>query len=490
MASRFPFSVLRFPFGAIACAVALMAATGVQAQSASAQQNQQAEKAAKDGVALSELAPNAPDSYTVKRGDTLWAISGMFLKSPWRWPELWGMNKSQIKDPHWIYPGQILFLDKSGGRARLRTGKPVATVGSDGSIKLTPQVRISKTSDGAILPIPNSVIEPFLNQAIIVDAKDFAQAPRVVAGVEERTLFSQGDRAYVRAWRDGDLSMKPGTPLGYRIYRNAQPLKDPETGEILAYEAHYLATAKLVRPAGRALVNGEVVDADANGSPVKPLYNNDKANPGMGIDGDGGPNTAMNPITQYPYNTKVGEAGSSGTADNSDWRTEWRSSYKGTFDNSIGAEQNASVVPGTIDITSAREEVNVGDRLGPDVDLNAMATYLPHAAASELRARIVSVYSGEANGGQNQIVALNKGLVDGVDRGSVFTLLNKGVLQRDRTDSSAPLLRLPNEINGQVMVFSVFDRVSYGLVLQIRNPVRVGDMAIDPNLPENEMLAD
>jgi hypothetical protein len=63
------------------------------------------------------------------------------------------------------------------------------------------------------------------------------------------------------------------------------------------------------------------------------------------------------------------------------------------------------------------------------------------------------------------------------------------VLQRDRTDGSQPLMRLPNEINGQVMVFSVFDRVSYGLVLQIKNPVRAGDMAIDPNLPENDMQA-
>ena len=74
---------------------------------------------------LSELAPNAPDSYTVKRGDTLWDISKLFLKSPWRWPELWGMNLDQIRNPHLIYPGQVLVLDKSGGRARLRVGQQV-----------------------------------------------------------------------------------------------------------------------------------------------------------------------------------------------------------------------------------------------------------------------------------------------------------------------------------------------------------------------------
>jgi hypothetical protein len=458
----------------------------VQARNTNAAQEKKAEQAAQDGVPLSALAANAPDSYTIKRGDTLWAISGIFLKSAWRWPELWGMNKSQIKNPHWIYPGQVLFLDKTGGRARLRVGNMVGAAG--GIVKLSPQVRSSKTDDGAILPIPNSVIEPFLNQAIIVDAKDFALAPRVVAGVEERALFSQGDRAYVRAWRDGDLSMAAGTPLGYRVYRNAQPLKDPETGEVLAYEAHFLAHAKLVRPAGHALEDGQVVGSDAStnsdASPVKPLYNNNKANPGLNADGE--PNVAINPITEYPYNTKMGKQGG---ADASDWRTDWRSSYKGTFDNKLADEKNASVMPGTIDITSAREEVNVGDRLAPDVDLNSMAIYLPHAAPSDLRARVISIYSGEENGAQNQIVALNKGLVDGVDRGAVFTLLNKGVLQRDRTDGSQPLMRLPNEINGQVMVFSVFDRISYGLVLQIKNPVRAGDMAIDPNLPENEMQA-
>lgn len=484
MASRISIPTFQPQAWALACALGVFAVTGVQAQSSA--QIQQAEKAAQDGVPLSALAANAPDSYTVKRGDTLWAISGMFLKSPWRWPELWGMNKAQIKNPHWIYPGQVLFLDKSNGRARLRVGQ---TVGSGGAVKLSPQVRISKTDNGAILPIANSVIEPFLSQAIIVDAKEFAQAPRVVAGVEERTLFSQGDRAYVRAWRKGDLSMEPGTPLGYRIYRNATPLKDPETGEILAYEAHYLARAQLVRPAGQVTEDGVVVGQDTSGaSPVKPLYNNNKTNPGVYADGK--PNTAINPETGYPYNTDLSTSQGPSSANSSDWRTEWRSSYKGTFDNKLADEKNTNIMPATIDIVSAREEVNMGDRLAADIDLNAMATYLPHAAPSDLRARVISVYSGEENGAQNQIIVLNKGLVDGVDRGSVFTLLNKGVLLRDRTDTSAPLMRLPNEVNGQVMVFSVFDRVSYGLVLQIKNPVRSGDMAIDPNLPENEMKPD
>ncbi|MCD6079232.1 MAG: hypothetical protein K0R89_3176 [Ramlibacter sp.] len=190
---------------------ALLVAWGLASTPAAAQnfpitpgQRATAEVVAVSGIPLSELAPNAPDTYIVKPGDTLWAISGLYLKTPWRWPELWGMNMEQVRNPHRIYPGQTLYLEKLDGLARLRMG-PVPDGAPLTSVRVSPRTRLSSLPDTSIPTLPPQAIDPFLNEAIIVGEGELDRAPRIVAGPENRVLLTQGDRAYVLG--------RTGTPL-------------------------------------------------------------------------------------------------------------------------------------------------------------------------------------------------------------------------------------------------------------------------------------
>lgn len=202
------------------------------------EQRSTATEVAQAGVPLSDLAPNAPDTYTVKKGDTLWDISGLYLKQPWRWPELWGMNLEQIRNPHLIFPGQMLYLEKIDGRARLRMGRSVG--GSVDVVKLSPQIRSSPVGD-ALSSVNLNLIEPFLNEAVIFETNALQDSPRIVATTEDQVLLSRGNLAYAV---DGKL----GPATEYRIFREPRPLSDPTTGEVLGFEAVYLGTADYLRP--------------------------------------------------------------------------------------------------------------------------------------------------------------------------------------------------------------------------------------------------
>ena len=350
------------------------------------QQRGTAQQVAQAGIPLSELAPNAPDSHTVKRGDTLWDISKLFLKSPWRWPELWGMNLDQIRNPHLIYPGQVLVLDKSGGRARLR----VAQGGPDGTVKLSPRVRSDALNDGGVPAVPMHLIAPFLNEAVIFSADELARAPRVVAAPEGRVMMGRGDKAYVL----GDL----GGLRDWRVFRQATPLRDPSTKEILGYEARFLGVAEYTR-----------------------------------------------------------EGGSTATADG-----------KGTL-----------AVPATFELLSVKEEVGVGDRLAP-VPQRDFSNFVPHAPGKPVAGQIISVYGDALIAGQNQVVAINRGAQDGLERGHVLAVLRDGPQLTDRTVERPTQIKLPDERHGLLFVFRVFERVSYGLVLQVQQPVVAGDRFTQP----------
>lgn len=189
-----------------------------------------------------QFLPNAPDKHVVAKGDTLWGISGKFLQNPWCWPEVWGMNKDEIRNPHWIYPNQIVYFDRVNGRLRLANPLDGAATGIS---KLTPQIRSMGIEGANAIPaIPNNLIEPYLSQPLIIEKDEFANTPRIVAAQEGRVYLVKGDKVYVR----GDL--KNGT--SFQVFRPGVALKDPDTKEIIGYEAVYIGTVKLERTAKTA----------------------------------------------------------------------------------------------------------------------------------------------------------------------------------------------------------------------------------------------
>ncbi|CAH0153722.1 hypothetical protein SRABI118_00580 [Massilia sp. Bi118] len=187
--------------------------------------------------------PNAPDQHVVVKRDTLWDISGKFLEHPWCWPEVWGMNRDEIRNPHWIYPGQIIYFDRAHGRLTLtKPGTLDADAGLPPVTRLSPQIRTEELERGAISSIPSSAIEPFLTQPLVIEPGELNAAPRIAAAPETRVYLAEGDRIYVRGALNGATS--------FQVFRPGKPLVDPDTGKVVAHEAAYVGSAKLVKEAG------------------------------------------------------------------------------------------------------------------------------------------------------------------------------------------------------------------------------------------------
>ena len=234
-----------------------------------------------------------------------------------------------------------------------------------------------------------------------MDETELNQAPRIVSTQEGRVLLTRGNRAYARGPVSAPLMDDQARQKQYRVFRNATPLKDPVTGEVLGYEAQYVGKATLIR--------GETTTQ---------------------IEGKG--------------------------------KTE------------------SAIVPATIDIIAAKEEMRVGDRLLPEPP-RQLQSYTPHAPSGTVNGRIVSVYgSAVVNAAQNQVVAINRGTRDGMEVGHVMAIVKDGERVIDKSDPARPLMKLPDERNGLLMVFRTFDRVSYALILEITDGVRVGDRLINP----------
>ena len=176
---------------------------------------------------------NAPDSHIVVKGDTLWDISTKFFKDPWLWPKIWGLNKDTIKNPHWIYPGDVVYLDRASGTLHIGKIKKTEEEGKSDSVKLSPGVHVQGSEHNAIPSISASAIEPFLSRPLIIEKDGLSNAPTIVGTLEKRVLLGSGDIAYAKG-----LSKDQGSK--WQIYQPGKTLLDPDSKEVLGYEAVYL----------------------------------------------------------------------------------------------------------------------------------------------------------------------------------------------------------------------------------------------------------
>lgn len=357
------------------------------------------------------LKENHPDRHVVVKGDTLWGISAKFLKDPWQWPNVWKLNRAQIKNPHLIYPGDVVFLDLSSGKPQLKLLRETVT--------LEPGVVIEPLDKTAISTIRLNVIAPFLSQPLVIEKDQLLTSPRIIAGQDDRVVLSPGTRVYINKIEEGD-------GLNWFVYRPGGNLVDPDTNEVLGVEATYLGDAR---------------------------------------------------VTKY------------------------------------GA-------PASADITKAKEEIFTKDRLVPSND-DVITNFVPHAPEKAISGRIINIYGGVADAGPESIVSISRGSADGIEVGHVLAINRYGRIIKDpeasQENNAKPklkelnfdiqrdadgkaivnfkkepaktttelalepgMVKLPDERIGLLMVFRVFERVSYALVMQATQPINTLDSVNTP----------
>jgi hypothetical protein len=338
---------------------------------------------AHEGLAL---APNAPDSYVVKRGDTLWGIAKVFLRDPWFWPEIWQVNP-QVHNPHLIYPGDTLHLVYVEGRPRIVL-QPGLQRGD--AARVMPRVR-SQPLEAAVTTIPYETIAAFMSKPSVLDKDQIKHAPYVLSTRDSHVIMSDGDTVYARGF-SGPVEL--GTH--YNLVRIGQALRDPDDNRILGYNGVFTGSGHVTR----------------SGDPV------------------------------------------------------------------------------TLIMTESTRETYPGDKLfagGVDVPLD----FIPSSPKTKVNGRIVAVSDGVSIIGQYEVVVINRGARDGLAPGNVLAVLAKGETIRDTVSKGfvsgmsasnllAKKVTLPDERTGTFMVFKTFDRMSYGLIMEAKNVIRVADKIESP----------
>lgn len=191
------------------------------------------------------IRPDAPDTYVVKRGDTLWDISTLFLRDAWLWPEIWYFNP-QINNPHLIFPGDVLNFVYVDGQPRLQLaqgsrdadGNPIISNRSVDGTRLSPQIRATSL-DEAIPTISLDAIGPFLNKPNVVTAEQLRKAPYVISSLDQHLATAVGDTIFIKNLPPAEASAR------YQIYRPGDALRSPGKRKILGYETVMVSEARL-----------------------------------------------------------------------------------------------------------------------------------------------------------------------------------------------------------------------------------------------------
>lgn len=321
-------------------------------------------------AAAPAMRSDAPLTYTVKPGDTLWGIANHFMLDPWQWPEVWTVN-DQVKNPHRIYPGDVLRLAYVNGRPQV-TGDGRGS----GTDRLSPQVR-ALPLEGAIPMIPIDAIRDFLRGPRLVTVDELSVSPYVLAFADQHLVGGAGLGLYVQ-------NLEPENSYRYTVVRRGEVYRDPDDGDVLGYEA---------LPVGEA----EVSDY-------------------------GKPSTAV--------------------------------------------------------LSRSFREALVGDFL-LSVEPEAFSeNFYPRAPATAVDGRIISVTDGSSQIAQYQIVAMNRGSKHGLEPGHVLDILQAG--QRTTDPYTDQRVMLPDVFAGQLIVFKVTPRVSFGLVMSITRPLHKFDKVTTP----------
>jgi LysM repeat protein len=320
-----------------------------------------------------EFKASAPEQYTVKPGDTLWDLSNRFLVQPWYWPEIWYLNP-QINNPHLIYPGDVISIFYVGG-------KPYLTVGDGPRVsKLSPTLR-GEDIDAQNYGIPIPAIQQFIIRPRVVSEETLDGAPYILSSIEERLAFGSGDRVYVRGFNGEPQSQ-------YTIFRKGEALHDPESEELLGYEAIIVGDGEIVR---------------------------------------------------------IGD-------------------------------------PATFDLTQTKREALRGDRLLP-VNFGEVDTeFVPHAPPENTHGFVISLFDAISQVGSFQVITLNLGKRNGIEKGHVLDINQAGRVVADPFEKRGSLVdvELPSESAGRAMVFRTFEKVSYALIMETSRSIRVGDSATSP----------